>query len=149
VNEPAIAPVSPEFRLRIEATADDVDELGHVSNVVYVRWVQDAAKGHSVAAGWPHDAYVKLGAVFVVHKHVIEYRAPAYGGDEVEAITFIASWSAATSERWTRIVRLADGKELVRAVATWAFVATDTGRPRRIAPSIVASFARPLIARGE
>ncbi|MEO7096819.1 MAG: acyl-CoA thioesterase [Polyangiales bacterium] len=136
--------LSPEFRLTITPTAADIDELGHVSNVVYVRWIQDAAKGHSAAAGWPHDAYVKLGAVFVVHKHLIEYRAPAYAGDVLEAITFIATWAAATSERRTRIVRVADGKELVRAVTTWAFVATDTGRPRRIAPEIVTSFAQPL-----
>lgn len=136
--------VSPEWRLAITATNDDIDELGHVSNLVYVRWVQDAAKGHSAAAGWPHDAYVKIGAVFVVHKHIIEYLASAYAGDRVEAITYVANWSAATSERHTRIVRVADGKELVRSVTTWAFVATSTGRPRRIAREVIESFARPL-----
>jgi acyl-CoA thioester hydrolase len=136
------ARLSPEFHLAITATDDDIDELGHVSNVVYVRWIQDVAKAHSAAAGWPHDAYVKIGAVFVVHKHVIEYRAPAFAGDQLEAVTFIASWSAATSERRTRIVRMGDGKELARAVTTWAFVATHTGKPRRIAPEIVESFRR-------
>ena len=143
MNE-AVTPVSPVYTLPIVAAPEDIDELGHVSNVVYVRWIQDAAKGHSAAAGWPHEAYVAVGAVFVVHKHIIEYRAPAFAGDRLEAITFVASWSAATSERRTRIVRVGDGKELVRAVTTWAFVATDTGRPRRISPEIVASFARPL-----
>jgi acyl-CoA thioester hydrolase len=132
--------VSPEFKLSITANDEDVDELGHVSNVVYVRWIQDVAKAHSAAVGWPHEAYVKLGAVFVVHKHVIEYRASALAGDRLEAVTHIASWSAATSDRHTRIIRISDRKELVRAVTTWAFVATDTGRPRRIAREVAESF---------
>lgn len=136
------ARVSPEFRLAINVSHDDIDELGHVSNLVYVRWVLDAAKGHSVAAGWPHQAYVKLGAVFVVHKHVLDYLASAFVGERLEAITYVARWSAATSERRTRIVRLSDGRDLVRSVTTWAFVAIDTGRPRRIAREVVDDFAR-------
>ena len=28
------------------AQPEDIDELGHVNNAVYVRWIQDAAVGH-------------------------------------------------------------------------------------------------------
>ena len=69
--------------LTITAAADDIDELGHVSNLVYLRWVLDAALAHSAAAGWDHAAYRRLGAVFVVRRHEIDYLAPVVAGDEV------------------------------------------------------------------
>ncbi len=34
------------FELRITIDPTDIDPLGHVNNVVYLRWVQDAAVTH-------------------------------------------------------------------------------------------------------
>jgi acyl-CoA thioester hydrolase len=134
-------PFSAEFRDEIVAAPEDIDELGHVSNVVYVRWIQDVAKAHSAAVGWDYARYRALGAVFVVHKHVVEYRAPAFAGDRIARITWVESFSAATSDRRTRIVRLSDDKELVRASTTWAWIDADRGRPRRIPTEISHAFA--------
>ena len=39
------------FSIPITATAADIDELGHVSNLVYLRWVLDVAMAHSRAVG--------------------------------------------------------------------------------------------------
>src|SRR5258708_38104922 len=125
-------PLSKEFRDEIVAADDDIDELGHVSNVVYVRWIQEIAKAHSTAVGWDYERYRALGAAFVVHKHVVEYRAPSFAGDRLGRITWVESFSAATSERKTRIVRVTDDRELVRASTTWALVSVEGGRPRRI-----------------
>lgn len=91
------SPASPEFHQQIVAPKSDVDELGHVSNIAYVRWIQEVAKAHSAAVGLDHAAYIGLGAVFVVRRHEIEYLAPAYGGDDVRLITWIEKWTAATS----------------------------------------------------
>lgn len=137
--------LSNEFRDEIVAADEDIDELGHVSNVVYVRWIQDVAKAHSTHVGWDWERYRSFGAVFVVHKHVVEYKSPAFAGDRIARITWVESFSAATSERRTRIVRVGangDDKELARATTTWALVAVDTGRPRRIPEEIVAAFRR-------
>jgi acyl-CoA thioester hydrolase len=136
--------VSPTFVLELEAPASDVDELGHVSNVAYVRWVQEVAKAHSVAVGWDHAAYVRLGAVFVVRRHEIDYLAPAYAGDRVRLETFIARFSAASSERRTRVVRVADGKDLVRATTLWALVSTGSARPTRIPEPVRDAFLGPI-----
>lgn len=49
--EPAPGPPgsSPErFEQIIQVEAPDIDELGHVNNIVYVRWVQEVATAH-----WP------------------------------------------------------------------------------------------------
>ena len=38
------------FELPIRVEEADIDALGHVNNVTYVRWVQDAAVAHWTAA---------------------------------------------------------------------------------------------------
>lgn len=128
----------------IVPVSSDVDELLHVSNIVYVRWIQDVAKAHSAAVGWDHEAYIKLGGVFVVRRHEVEYLASAYAGEEIRLTTWIAGWSAATSERRTRIERVKDGRELARATTLWAFIAMDSGRPRRIPRELSEAFARAV-----
>lgn len=126
--------------MRVHATADDIDDLQHVSNLSYLRWVQDVAVAHSERVGWDYEAYQRLGAVFVVRRHEIDYLAPAFEGEELELVTWIESLKAASSVRRTRIERVADAREVVRASTLWAMVAADTGRPTRIAQEIRDAF---------
>lgn len=128
---------SDEHTIEVVAQPADIDENQHVSNLVYLRWVIDAAVAHSEAVGWDHARYVREGCVFVVRRHEIDYLASALQGDRVLVTTFVSSWSAATSKRFTRITR--DGRELARAVTTWAFVGLD-GRPRRIPVHVLDAF---------
>ncbi len=135
---------SPEFEIRFAPAAGDIDELGHVSNLVWLGYVLTAARAHSAAVGLDHAAYVRLGAVFVVRRHEIDYLAPAFEGEALVTRTFVASFGAAVSERRTRIVRARDEREVVRAVTTWAFVSLESGRPRRIPKDVAEAFATPL-----
>lgn len=121
---------------------DDVDALGHVNNIVYVRWVQDVAVAHSDAAGWNLEAYQREGAVFVVRRHEVEYLRPAYAGDRLVLKTWVADWKGASSWRETRVLRESDEQEVVRARTLWAFVDASSGRPRRIPSAIVEDFRR-------
>ena len=43
------------FELPRAITPDDIDELGHVNNVVYLRWVQDVAIAHWSSAATPEQ----------------------------------------------------------------------------------------------
>jgi len=133
---------TPEFRLEVTASTDDLDEQGRVSNVAVVGWIRDVAVAHSEAAGWDHAAYLRFGAFFVVRRHEVDYLRPVVAGERVALITHVAWWRAATCERRTRIVRLADGQELARAVTHWAFISVADGRPRRIPPEVADAFAR-------
>jgi acyl-CoA thioester hydrolase len=131
--------VADRFRFPISANTSDIDELEHVSNLVYVRWVLDAATAHSRAVGWGHAEYRALGAVFVVHRHEIDYLAQVTVGEDLIATTWVDSWRAASCVRHTEIAR---GDRLVsRAATTWAFVAYANGRPRRIPDELRAAFS--------
>lgn len=136
--------VHPEiFRHERRVDESEIDELGHVSNVDYVRWVQEVAKAHSAHVHWDYPAYLELGAVFVVRRHELDYLRPALAGERVELTTWIEAWSAATSVRRTRIARLTDGVELARATTTWALVSTESGRPTRIPEGLRRAFSQP------
>jgi acyl-CoA thioester hydrolase len=126
------------FSLPITATTADIDELGHVSNLVYLRWVLDVAMAHSRAKGWDHPEYRALGNVFIVRRHELDYLAPVLRGEQVIAETWVASWKAASCVRATEIKR---GDQVVlRAATTWAFVSLTSGRPQRIPEELLAAF---------
>jgi acyl-CoA thioester hydrolase len=129
-----------QHRVIVRAVASDIDELAHVSNLVYLRWVQEVAQAHSASVGWDHPQYRALGAVFVVRRHVIEYVLPVLEGEEVELVTWIAWWRGASSERRTRIRRVRDGVVVAAAATLWAFIDFASGRPKRIPREIVAAF---------
>jgi acyl-CoA thioester hydrolase len=130
--------VAERFTIPITAADPDIDELGHVSNLVYMRWVLEVATAHSLALGWGHPEYRALGGVFVVRRHEIDYLAPVTVGQQVIAATWVESWKAASCVRHTEIVR---GEQVVaRAATTWAFMSMTSGRPQRIPEQLVALF---------
>ncbi len=133
--------LSPIFQLTFSVLDSDIDPLGHVNNIAYVRWIQDVAVAHSAAVGLDYDAYQRLGAVFVVRRHEVDYLRPALRGDRIEARTWVHTVMAAKCERQTELVRLSDGAMVARALTTWGFVATTTGRPTRIVDEIKTAFA--------
>lgn len=129
------------FTLELTASDADIDELHHVSNLVYLRWVLEVATAHSAARGWDLAKYQQAGVVFVVRRHEIEYLAPVLAGEQVRLATWIASWRGPSAERHTRMTRLSDGRDVARAVTHWVLVDTQAGRPRRIPPELVDAFA--------
>lgn len=132
---------TPEYALELTVEAADVDALGHVNNIVYVRWLQDVATAHATAVGCTHAELIRIGAMFVVRKHEIEYLLPGFLGERIKLRTYVTWWKGASCERVTRIERAADGAVLARAKTLWAFVNAKTGKPTRLPPEIVNAFA--------
>jgi acyl-CoA thioester hydrolase len=127
------------FALPIAATSADLDELGHVNNVVYLRWVLEVAMAHSRSLGWDYGEYKAFGAVFVVRRHEIDYVAQVNDGDELVGETWIESWKQASVVRRTELKR---GDAVVaRASSLWAFISIASGRPQRIPDNLRALFA--------
>jgi acyl-CoA thioester hydrolase len=126
------------FALEVTVQPSDIDNLGHASNIVYLRWVQEVALAHSSALGLAEKDYLALGKVWVVRKHEIEYLRPAKSGDRLILETRVTSMSVASSVRKTRVLRA--GEELCRAVTDWVFVDFARGKPARIPPEVQGRF---------
>jgi acyl-CoA thioester hydrolase len=125
------------FSTSITASPDDIDELGHVNNAVWVRWIQDIAVAHwaSVAPQDHRDAYV-----WVVTRHEIDYRGNVAAGETVTAETWVGE--PPKGARFDRHVRFtgADGKVKVEARTTWAIIDRASGRLIRVPKEVAAPF---------
>lgn len=119
---------------------NEIDGQGHVNNVEYLRWLQDAAIEHSAAQGWTTERYRTTGAVFVVRSHLIEYLQPAFVGDEIKVVTWVSTFGKLTSLRKYLIVRPSDNTVLVKAQTNWAFISWPQRTPRRCPPELIEAF---------
>ncbi len=118
----------------------DIDVLGHVNNLVYLSWMQDAAVAHSAAQGWPTAKYLELGAGWVVRSHKIEYRQPAFADESIVVRTWIANFKKIQSLRKYQILRSHDDAVLAVAETNWAFIGFEHRVPRRVPGEIIESF---------
>jgi len=110
-------PQPPErFTLTLRVVPGDIDELGHVNNVVYLRWVQEVAVAHWRTAATPaqQDALV-----WVAVRHEIDYKRPAMPDEEILVATWVGVASRRTFERHTEIYRAHDRALLARARTVW------------------------------
>ena len=124
--------------LPLVAGTADIDELGHVNNIVYLRWVQEAAVAHWRALA-PADAQAAV--AWVVLRHEIDYSRAAVLGDELLARTWVGTAEGLSFERHTEIVRRRDARVLARARTLWCPVDIATGRPRRVADAVRQLFS--------
>lgn len=137
------------FEYLLQVLPAQIDGWGHVNNVEYVRWMQDAAIAHSSSLGWSADRYREADCGFVARAHRIDYLQPAWLGDEIVVRTWVASMEKITSVRRYSIIRVSDGQLLATAETTWALVSLSTGRPTRIPPHIRADFESAILPENE
>ena len=128
------------FRTAIVPEAADIDELGHVNNVVIVRWLQDVATAHWTAAAPPHDVER---FIWVVSRHEIEYRRASLLGETLEIETWGEKPRGARFDRCTTI-RGPDGSVRVEARTTWVLMDRSLRRPARVPPAIAGLFLKNL-----
>jgi acyl-CoA thioester hydrolase len=134
--------VAARFSIPITAQPADIDELGHVSNLVYVRWVFEVAMAHTRAVGWNYEQYRELGSIFVVRRHEIDYVQSVTVGQAIIATTWVDSFRAASCIRKTELTR--EGVVVSRGASTWAFLSLASGRPQRIPEQLIALFTNPV-----
>jgi acyl-CoA thioester hydrolase len=131
--------MEPVYRLVIHVTPDVVDGNRHVNNVAYVQWMQDAAVQHSGATGCTRMTEA-IGATWVARMHRIDYLSPAYAGDVLTVLTWVADLRRVRSLRRYKFLRPADQKLLAQGETEWVFVDASTGRPRGIPKEITELF---------
>ena len=125
------------FTRSFTASADDIDELGHVNNAVWVRWIQDIAVAHWLAVA---PAEQQAAYIWVVTRHEIDYRGNVVEGETVTGETWVPD--PPKGARFDRHVRFIgdDGKVKVGAVTTWALLDRTSGRLLRVRDDIAAPF---------
>ena len=131
----------PRIHVRdLTVPGDAIDVNGHVNNLEYLRWMQDAAGEHSAARGWPLQRYRAAHTAWVVRSHSIEYLRPAFTGDALSLFTWVAELRPRSSLRKYLVWRASDRQVLARAETLWVFVDAGTGRALTIPEELRSSF---------
>lgn len=126
------------FDLPITVDATDIDELGHVNNVVYLRWVQDVAIAHWTSAATLEQ---QAAVAWVALRHEIDYKHPAMLADAIVARTWVGIADSHRFERHTEILRAADEKVLARARTLWCPISRASGKITRVSEAIRSRFS--------
>jgi acyl-CoA thioester hydrolase len=135
-------PNRPIFTFRFIIPQDAIDENGHVNNVAYVQWMQDAAVRHYQSLGGT-ELMQGLGATWVVREHRVEYLLPGFAGEEIEVRTWVENLRKVRSLRKYEFVRKPEGTLLVRGETDWVFVEAGSGRPMSIPEAVARIFNLP------
>lgn len=125
------------FSHPLQILPSDIDIMGHVNNVVYVRWVQDVAAAHwnQIATNELKNRYL-----WVVLRHEIDYKNPALPDDQISGLTWVGEHSGARFERFVNLFSPVSRKIFVQAKTTWCLLDAITKRPTRIPPEILRMF---------
>lgn len=121
------------FAIELVVEPSAIDEYDHANNAEYLRWIEQVSWAHSESLGLSLARYRELDRGMAVHRHELDYLAPAFEGDRLVLATWIVGDDGRlTLTRRFQLVRPADGRTLLRARSRFACIELSSGRPRRL-----------------
>ena len=124
------------YSMTTEVLPEHIDTLGHVNNVQYLYWVQDAAHNHWEALIQNID---KPLGVWVVRSHSITYKQPALEGDKLTLKTYVKQSRGVLSERIVEIFN-AEQKLLAVCSTQWCYINPINQKPELIPNTVLELF---------
>ena len=120
------------FELKIKVTSKDIDNLNHVNNVVYVKWMDTVAFEHwsFLTKENPLPEHI-----WVVLRHEIDYQMQAVLGDTITVKTWVGETSGFKSERYMEFYK--NDALLVKAKTIWGMLDAKTYKPARIRENVL------------
>ena len=130
---------SPVFVYNFTIPESVIDENGHVNNVAYVQWMQEAAIRHGQEWLTGYTGYNE-DATFVAREHRIEYLSPAFLGEELEIHTWLDEIKRVRAHRRYEFIRKSDGRVVAKGETDWVYMDMKTGRLIAIPANILDLF---------
>lgn len=127
------------FVLPLAIQPEHFDANGHVNNVVYVQWLQDAGTNHWFSRFPPDE---RDGWSWYGIRHEIDYFRPLLPGDTARARTWVGDPQGASFDRFVLIENGA-GQVCAQGRTTWCLVDARTTRPLRIPAWMSDRLAQP------
>ena len=122
----------------ISVQESDLDELGHVNNAVYMRYMEDTARAHSLHIGMGLPVMKLHGVVPVVRKYNITYHRSALLNDSLEISTHTNANGIRAYRRFE--IRFLDGRLVVEADTEWVWVDPVRMRPKNPPKPVLEAF---------
>ena len=129
MSRPLDPPVDRQtFRLDFAPLDQDIDENGHVNNVVYLAWMQEIAIAH-----WRSRAPVDHQPLWawIALRHELDYRRPLLPGETASAVTWLGARRGPRFDRYVRIDG-PDGQMCAQTHSEWCLIDSATRKPVRV-----------------
>jgi acyl-CoA thioester hydrolase len=118
----------------------ECDAYGHLNNITYLRWMQEAAFGASAAVGYDFARYDEISHLWLVRETDIEYLVPIKYGDEVEIKTWVKDFRRFRSRRMYEFTDIQTKQLAARASTDWVYLSAETLRPAVIPTEMQQAF---------
>lgn len=134
------------FTLPLRVQAAHIDLMGHVNNVVYLKWLEDVAWARSVALGLGPAQYEALGHGMVVRQHELTYLQAARLDEPLLLATWITGADRLSLHRAFQFVREADGTTVFRGRTHYVCVDIAEGKVRRMPAAFAQAYGAAVQA---
>jgi len=125
----------------IKVRTYDIDSLGHVSNIVYLRWCEDM-RLEIFDNNFPLSELMELGYAPVIASTNIEYKRAVKISDRPRGYMWISSVGNASFTFSGEI--LVDGQIATRVKHTGVFVDLQTMRPKKMPDLFLHKYQKAL-----
>ena len=133
------------YTMKVQVLPEEIDQLGHANNRVYLNWIMTTAYAHSESLGLSVNDYLDIGIAMVAKRHELNYIAATFANDDLIIGTWIATNDYRfNSKRKYQIIRLADEKTVLRAETDWVSMNIQNGKPQRM-PEVFIQCYKPII----
>ena len=129
------------FTVSIIVSNNEIDQLGHANNQVYLDWMMKAAYEHSESLGLSVNDYLSIGIAMVAKRHEINYLSATFINDNL----IVGTWIATNDNRFRsmrkyQIIRMGDQKTILRAETDWVSLNIDNGKPQRMPDEFIRCY---------
>lgn len=126
------------FEVNIKVSFEDIDDLNHVNNAVYVKWMDEVAFEHwsYLIKENPLPQYI-----WVVIRHEIDYKGQALLNDEITAKTWVGETKGFTSERYISFYK--EDVLIAQSKTIWGMLDSKTYKPTRIRENVLKVLQPP------
>ena len=119
------------------------NEVNHINNIEFLRWIDKASHLHCDASSWTREKLLQQGIMWFVARHEIDYRAEATADDQLLLTTWVDDIRRVKSWRTSQIHSLEETPKLICQCKTlWVLVDLKTRRPTAI-PTEMAHALQP------
>lgn len=131
------------YEMLVDVIEQDIDELNHVNNLVYLRWGAMVADAHvrSLQAVVPHE-----GIGWVVLRHEIDYKKSALLGDRIRLSTRMGESRKLSFTRHTDIVREADHALLAQIKSTYCPIRLSDNKPINVSAEFREAYSQSAVS---
>ncbi len=123
------------YKEKVKVKKEDIDELNHVNNIVYLQWINNISANH-----WKSLSNKQIDAkyIWVAARHEIDYVKPAFLNEGITIKTYIDTIEGVKSKRKVEIYR--DNILLAKSLTIWVLLDAKTQKVTRIPKEILNLF---------